>query len=83
MTNQNTIDKLTEMRLTAMADVFCSQINDPKFKAVLLEERFGMLVDIEHSSRKANRLKRLIRNAGFAVLPHRNIQTKLINNCQT
>ncbi len=26
---------------------------------------FGMLVDIEYSSRKNNRLKRLIKNAGF------------------
>jgi len=65
MTNQSTIDKLTEMRLTAMADAFRIQINDPKFKDVPFEDRFGMLVDIEHSSRKANRLKRLIRNAGF------------------
>ena len=65
MTNQRTIDKLTEMRLTAMADAFRSQINDPKFKEVPFEDRFGMLVDIEHSSRKANRLKRLIHNAGF------------------
>ena len=65
MTNQSTIDKLTEMRLTAMTDAFRSQINDPKFKEVPFEDRFGMLVDIEHSSRKANRLKRLIHNAGF------------------
>ena len=65
MTNQSTIDKLTEMRLTAMADAFRIQINDPKFKEVPFEDRFGMLVDIEHSNRKANRLKRLIRNAGF------------------
>ena len=65
MTNQSTIDKLTEMRLTAMADAFRSQINDPKFKEVPFEDRFGMLVDIEHSSRKANRLKKLIHNAGF------------------
>ena len=65
MTNQSTIDKLTEMRLTAMANAFRSQINDPKFKEVPFEDRFGMLVDIEHSSRKANRSKRLIHNAGF------------------
>ena len=65
MTNQSTIDKLTEMRLTAMADAFRIQINDPKFKEVPFKDRFGMLVDTEHSSRKANRLKRLIRNAGF------------------
>ena len=57
MTNQSTIDKLMEMRLTAMADAF-------RLKTVPFEDRFGMLVDIEFSSRK-NRLKRLIKNAGF------------------
>ncbi len=29
MTNQSTIDKLIEMSLTAMADVFRSQLEDP------------------------------------------------------
>ncbi|SQB11668.1 DNA replication protein [Enterocloster clostridioformis] len=65
MTNQSTIDKLMEMRLTAMADAFRSQQDDPKLKTVPFEDRFGMLVDIEFSSRKNNRLKRLIKNAGF------------------
>ena len=65
MTNQSTIDKLNEMRLTAMADAFRNQTDDPRLKEVPFEDRFGMLVDIEFSSRKNNRLKRLIRNAAF------------------
>ncbi len=65
MTIQSTIDKLTEMRLTAMADAFINQKNDPKYGNVSFEDRFGMLVDLEYNSRKANSLKRLIRNAGF------------------
>lgn len=65
MTNQSTIDKLIEMRLTTMADAFRNQLDDPKFKEVPFEDRFGMLVDIEYSNRKNNSLKRLIRNAGF------------------
>ena len=52
MTNQSTIDKLIEMRLTAMADAFRNQLNDPKFKEIPFEDQFGMLVDIEYSSRK-------------------------------
>ena len=59
MTNQSTMDKLIEMRLTTMADAFRNQLNDPKFKEVPFEDQFGMLVDIEYSSRKNNRLKRL------------------------
>lgn len=65
MTNQSTIDKLIEMRLSAMADAFRNQLNDPKMKEVPFEDRFGMLTDIEYSNRKNNRLKRLIHNAGF------------------
>ena len=65
MTNQSTIDKLIEMRLSTMADAFRNLLDDPKFKEVPFEDRFTMLADIEYSNRKNNRLKRLIRNAGF------------------
>lgn len=63
MTNQSTIDKLIEMRLTSMADAFRIQMDDPTMKEVPFEDRFGMLVDVEYSNRKNNRLKRLIRQA--------------------
>lgn len=65
MTIQSTIDKLIEMRLTSMADAFITQKDDPKMKDVSFEDRLGMLVDVEYSNRKANSLKRLIRNAAF------------------
>jgi len=63
MIDQCTIDKLIEMRLTAMADAFRIQTNDSKMKGIPFEDRFGLLVDVEYTSRKNNRLKRLIRNA--------------------
>ena len=65
MTNKSTLDKLIEMRLTAMADAFRNQLDDPKLKEIPFEDQLGMLVDIEYNSRKNNRLKRLIKNAGF------------------
>jgi DNA replication protein DnaC len=65
MTNQSTLNKLMEMRLTALADAFRNQLNDPKMKEVPFEDRLGMLVDIEYTSRKNNRLRRLIRKAEF------------------
>lgn len=65
MTTQSTIDKLIEMRLSAMADAFLIQKDDSKMKDVLFEDRFGMLVDIEYHNRKSNSLKRLIQGAGF------------------
>lgn len=63
MINQSTIDKLIEMRLTAMADAFRIQMDDPAMKEVPFEDRFGMLVDVEYSNRKNNRLKRLSLNS--------------------
>ena len=60
---QSTIDKLIEMRLTAMADAFRIQMDDPAMKEVPFEDRFGMLVDVEYSNRKNNRLKRLSLNS--------------------
>ena len=65
MTNQTTINKLIEMRLTALADAFRNQTNDPKMKDIPFDDRLGMLVDIEYTSRKNNRLRRLIRKAEF------------------
>ena len=62
MINQSTIDKLIEMRLTAMADAFRIQMNDSSMKDISFEDRFGMLIDIEYTNRKNNRLKRLIKN---------------------
>ena len=63
MINQITTDKLITMRLTAMADAFRIQMKDPTMKDIPFEDRFGLLVDVEYTSRKNNRLKRLIRSA--------------------
>ncbi len=65
MINKSTVDKLIEMRLTAMSDAFRVQMSDPKMKEATFEERFGMMVDIEYTRRKNNRLERLIKNADF------------------
>lgn len=35
-------------------------MNDPHYKDIPFEDRFGMMVDIEYSNRKNNRQKRLI-----------------------
>lgn len=53
------------MHMTAMANAFRLQMNDSKMKDVSFEDRFGMIVDVEYTSRKNNRLKRLIKNASF------------------
>ena len=63
MINQSPTDKLIEMRLTARADAFRIQMEDSSMKDISFEDRFGMLVDVEYTSRKNNSLKRIIRNA--------------------
>ena len=65
MTNEDTIGKLTEMRLTAMAAAFRQQIDDPATANLSFDERLGLLTDIEWNSRKNNRLKRLVKKAQF------------------
>lgn len=78
MTNQATIDKLLEMMLTAMADAIRAQMSDSSMRELLFEDRFGLLVDVEHSSRKNNRLKRLIHNAEFDQ-PSANVTASIIH----
>ena len=51
MNKQSTIDKLIEMRLTAMSEAFRLQQNDTAMKDISFEDRFGMLVDIEYTRR--------------------------------
>lgn len=63
MVRQSTVDKLHELRLSAMAEAFESQCNDKAFGALTFEDRFGMLVDKEWDKRKSNKLQKLIRVA--------------------
>ena len=65
MTNEETISKLIEMRLTAMANAFREQLKTPAMASLSFEERLGLLTDIEWTSRKNNRLKKLIQTAKF------------------
>jgi hypothetical protein len=44
---KSAINKLIEMRLTALADSFRNQMNDPKMQDIPFDDRLGMLVDIE------------------------------------
>lgn len=63
--NEQTQRKLHEMRLSAMADAYQNQLLDPSFQALSFEERFSLLIDLEWSRRKNNRLASLIRKADF------------------
>ena len=65
MLNTTTVTKLREMKLSAMAEAFQNQLTDPSFQGMRFEDRFGLIVDQEWSTRKSNRLKDIIKKAGF------------------
>ena len=65
MINQATIKKMSEIRLTAMAEVFQNQISDDNYQSLTFEERVGLIVDQEWYRRKNNKIIRLIKKAGF------------------
>jgi DNA replication protein DnaC len=66
MLDNNTAEKLREMKLGVMAAAFKKQLADQKMAQLSFEERFGLIVDAEWTARKNNRLTRLIRGANFA-----------------
>jgi DNA replication protein DnaC len=66
MLDNNTVEKLREMKLGVMAAAFKKQLADQKMAQLSFEERFGLIVDAEWAARKSNRLTRLIRGANFA-----------------
>lgn len=65
MTIQQTIDKLKEMRLTAMAEHLSKQMDNQRLHDLSFEERLEIIVDFEYSTRKNNSRARLIKKATF------------------
>ena len=65
MTNENTLSKLHEMRLSAMAEQFHDQLRNTDFNDMSFEDRFALMVDVEWSRRKNNKLERIVRSANF------------------
>lgn len=58
-----TVESLHRMRLTGMAEAFLAQSQDPSYRELSFEERFGLLVDQESTYREDRRLKRLLKGA--------------------
>jgi len=56
MLDNNTAEKLREMKLGVMAAAFKKQLADQKMAQLSFEERFGLIVDAEWAARKSNRL---------------------------
>lgn len=65
MTNQTTVMKMHEMRLSAMVKEYEMQLVNPQFQALSFEERFNLLIDTEYERRRNNKLSRLLHQAQF------------------
>lgn len=67
MLTNETISKLHDMHLGAMARCFREQMDDAAVRDISFEDRFGLLVDAEWTTRKSNHLDRIIKKAGYAI----------------
>lgn len=63
MMNQQTMDKLKEMRLNGLAAAWLEQQSRPDYAGLGFDERLGLLVDSEWMSRQNARLKRNLKEA--------------------
>ncbi|TRO77850.1 IS21-like element helper ATPase IstB [Trichloromonas acetexigens] len=63
MLNQPTIEKLTAMKLSAMAKAFADQMQRPDMAALCFEERFGLIVDFQMTELENRRMQNRLRTA--------------------
>jgi DNA replication protein DnaC len=66
MMNQETLRKLIEMKMGAMAEIYQQQSQNKDYKSMDFDDRFNLLVDYEYDRRKSNKLERLIKQATFS-----------------
>jgi len=65
MLNEQTIEKLGELRLRPMARAFREQLGDQTISGLSFEDRFGMIVDRQWADRNNAHIQRLIKGATF------------------
>ena len=88
MLNAPTLERLTAMRLNAMALAWEEQQSDAKIAEMSFDERMGLLVEAEWHNRENRRLKRTLRSAKLRIgeaciedidyKPHRKLERTLI-----
>lgn len=88
MLNQQTIDRLADMKLNSMIEAYKTQQEQPSFLELSFEERFGLIVEYEWTERKSRHLKRLLKDANLRfpacledidyTTKHRNLDKRLI-----
>ena len=63
MLTQPTIEKLTSMKLSAMAKAFANQMQCPDMTQLSFEERFGLIVDYQMTDLENRRMQNRLKNA--------------------
>lgn len=66
MLDKATINKLRDMKLSAMADKLAWQQEHPEVHILSFDERLGMIVDAEWMTKRERRINRFIRQAEFS-----------------
>jgi len=67
MLNNQTIEKLYDMKLNGMAEAFKEQLGQPGMDDLSFEERFALLVDRQWTYKEDRRMKRLLKNAKLKI----------------
>jgi len=65
MLNNQTIEKLRDMKLKTMAQMLSQP--DPSYLELSFEERLGLMVEKEWMAKKNSKIKRLLRNANLGL----------------
>jgi len=65
MNNNQTIEKLKKMRITAMAELHLQNLKNHQLSDVTADEYIGMLTDHEWEDRQHKKITRLLNQAGF------------------
>ncbi len=63
MLTHPTLEKLHELRLTAMQNAYSEQVQSAEYDSLTFDERFGFIVDREHTERHNRRLQTRLRKA--------------------
>ena len=68
MNNNQTLDKMRQMRLNTMAQFHLQQVKDNQLNGLTPDEYLSILIDHEYENRENNKIQRLVKQARFRVL---------------
>lgn len=92
MNNNQTVEKLKSMRLSAMAEMHLQHVKNNQFNQVTPDEYLSLLADYEWEDRQNRKIERLIKAAGFRqkasvadidYQPNRNLDKNMFNRLST